>query len=166
MATKTIELSYGRKALVNEQDYDEISKYKWFAYRRKGHWFAARWDYGTLIFMQDEIAKPAEGWVVRHAEQHRTLDNRRENLVHYKIETVEQRPQRPYRGVSEVKLVDGTSRYVARIKYEGKTITLGRFTDPVEAAKVYDLENYRLKGPQALEVANFKEELMASIERI
>jgi hypothetical protein len=168
MATKTIELTYGRKALVNEQDYEEISKYKWFAYRRKGKWFAARWEYDTLIFMHEQIAQPAEGWGVRHAEPYQTLNNIRENLVHYRLETPRppRFPKSEYRGVTPVNLADGSTKHVARIGKNGEKIILGRFDDPVDAAKAYDRANYDMNGEEAIEVANFKDALLEYVKQV
>ena len=167
---RTIELSYGRKALVDDRDYEEVMKHKWFAYRRRGHWLAARWDYdGNLIFMHEQIAKPEEGWGVRHIEQHQTLNNTRENLVRYRIETPSTAPRVPknrYRGVAEITLVDGSMRFVARIGKDGGKIDLGRFTDAVEAAKAYDRANYDIRGEKALETANFRDELLEYISQV
>jgi hypothetical protein len=162
---KEIALTYGRKALVDERDYDRLIQYVWFAKRERGRWYAARrnGDDGGLVYMHEEIAQPAPGWGVRHSFPFQTLNNRRDNLVRYRIENNPRTLQRPYRGVQEVVLADNTRRYVARIKANGKTITIGRFTDAVEAAKAYDLENYRINGEAALNVANCKDALLEAI---
>jgi hypothetical protein len=160
-----IALTYSRKTLVDARDYDSLIQYIWFAKREQGRWYAARRDYDdNIIYMHNEIAKPEPGWGVRHAEPYQTLNNRRENLVRYRIEmidaTIPRTPKRLYRGVTEIRLVDGTSKYVARIRHDRDRITLGRFTDVIEAAKAYDRANYDLNGEKALAEANFRDDLL------
>jgi hypothetical protein len=165
-----IALTYSRKTLVDARDYDSLIQYIWFAKREQGRWYAARRDYDdNIIYMHNEIAKPEPGWGVRHAEPYQTLNNRRENLVRYRIEVPTTGPrilQRPYRGVTEIKLVDGTAKYVARISRDRTKITLGRFTDVIEAAKAYDRANYDLNGEIALKDANFIDDLQEYIDQV
>jgi hypothetical protein len=168
---KLIALSYDRKTLVSNQDYDHLIQWVWFAKRIDGAWYAARLNSkGSLILMHEAIMKPEPGYGVQHIKLLDTLNNTRENLVVYKIEFIDTtmpRPlQRPYRGVQEVTLVDGSTKYVARIGWNGKKITLGRFTDAKDAARAYDTASYDLYGIEALKSANFRDELLEYIDQV
>ncbi len=35
-------LTQGKKALVDDEDYEWLNQYKWFAYRDDHNWYAAR----------------------------------------------------------------------------------------------------------------------------
>jgi hypothetical protein len=166
---REIPLTYGRTTRVSEQDYDRLIKHKWFAYRHQGQWFAARRDLnGRLIFMHEEIARPEPGWGVQHIRLLNTLDNTRENLVRFRYAdpTAPRAVKRLYRGVEEITQADGSTKYVARIGVDKRKITVGRFTDPVEAAKAYDRANYDLNGEKALKEANFRDELLEYVNQV
>lgn len=66
-------------------------------------------------------------------------DNRRENL---RLATHSQNQAHKRRGVNNTSSYKGVSlngnKWEARIRYEGKRINLGRYTDALSAAQIYD----------------------------
>lgn len=78
---KTITLSKGQVALVDDCDFEWLSCYRWHASDMKGQFYA----YGRLpgqrkkISMHRLIMNPPPGMLVDHKNMN-TLDNRRENL--------------------------------------------------------------------------------------
>jgi len=51
---KTIQLTQNKVALVDDEDYEQLSKYKWCAHRIDNNWYAVRctWNGGKRIFIQ------------------------------------------------------------------------------------------------------------------
>lgn len=82
MATKKIPLNgkygKGKFVLVDEEDFTELSKYKWYGRLHKGKYLYAARDLAT-IRMHRVITDAPKGMVVDHIN-HDTLDNRKTNL--------------------------------------------------------------------------------------
>ena len=135
--TRTIPLTRGFFALVDEEDYSFLSQHSWHANPARVGWYAARTANGTTVYMHRAIVKPESGEHIDHRNRN-GLDNRRCNL---RVATLRQnlansRPRNGcgsrYKGVSWHKQ-DGLWRaYIA-----GKHI--GLFRDEVAAALAYDV---------------------------
>lgn len=81
---KTIQLTQGQVALVDDDDYEWLSQYKWYARWDKytKSYYAARAEYFPIrktVYMAREVAKTPKGMICDHIN-HDTLDNRKENL--------------------------------------------------------------------------------------
>lgn len=84
---KTINLTQGYIAMVDDADYEELSKFKWTAIVKSGgRVYAYRmskkldgWQKRGMIFMHRVITDCPEDLVVDH-KNHNTLDNRQSNL--------------------------------------------------------------------------------------
>lgn len=78
---KTILLSQGKFAIVDDEDYEKLSKYKWCANNRHGCWYAVRTSNKKIIRMHRQILglKKGDGMKTDHVN-HNGLDNRRCNL--------------------------------------------------------------------------------------
>lgn len=77
---KEILLSQGKVALVDVEDYDELSKYKWYAYRDVHTYYAGRnVKNACQVRMHRQITHCPEGLEVDHINRN-GLDNRKENL--------------------------------------------------------------------------------------
>ena len=140
---KEIELTQGRKAIVDDDDFERINKFKWYSHIGKG--YAARgkrkidgkWKLWYLHW--DIIGKPKDGFVMDHINGN-ILDNRKENLrivtpsqnkmnsKKYKIKTSS------FKGVSWDKI---KKKWVAQIQVRRKVIHLGRFKIPKSAYLAY-----------------------------
>lgn len=155
--TVRMELSQGEYALFDLADLPRLASHRWCAatFRRR-----------TYAITQVRNARGRQVSVRMHRlimgvtdpealVDHKNLDgldNRRDNL------RVATRPEngwncpRPCTNTSGYKGVTRdprSGRYSAEIKVHGKTLHLGRFLDPVEAARAYDKAAHRHHGPFA-----------------
>lgn len=73
--TKSIPLTRGKIALFDDEDYEELSKYKWFITKV----YASRHSGNKTVYMHREIMKTPENMETDHINGD-VLDNRRENL--------------------------------------------------------------------------------------
>jgi len=137
--SKEILITRGQVVIVNEQDYEELSKYKWYLIDG----FAARTikkdDKRTTIYMHRVIMDAPIGVSVYHIN-HNKLDNQRENLRLVKGSArMHRRPSvkhsSKYRGVYWCK---DKRKWIAEIKVYKKQIRLGRFEVEKDAAIAYD----------------------------
>ena len=78
---KQIELTQNKVTLVDDADYEELSKYKWYAVCYKKIWYAERMEKRKVIRMHRQILGLGykDGKYVDH-KNHNGLDNRRHNL--------------------------------------------------------------------------------------
>jgi len=158
---KTIPLGDGFYAYVDAGDYEWLSQWAWHMHNG----YAARREKRKLIFMHREIARPSKGMVVDHKNRNK-LDDTRENL---RVCTPQEN------GRNKGKRAGASSRFVgvfyckasgkwrAHIWFEGRNVSLGYFTDEVEAARAYDRKAVELFGEPAR--LNFPEEWPARRRR-
>lgn len=140
-----VALRDGEVSSIDASDLAFISQWQW----RLDNGYAIRRETVngkvSTIRMHREITNCPQGQCVDHINGNR-LDNRRENL---RICTTRQNQQNKHftkrNGKSSQSQFKGVSMYVkkglwrARIKAEGKCITLGYFRDELSAARAYDL---------------------------
>jgi hypothetical protein len=142
--SQTITLTRGYVTIVNDADYEELSKHEWYAKVSPSTVYAARsvringvWK---TVRMHREIVGAKPGEEVDHIN-HNGLDNRRENLricSRFQNQGNQRRRQEAssqYKGVHWKK---AAGRWRAQISHNGSRRHLGYFTDEVEAAKAYD----------------------------
>jgi hypothetical protein len=145
---KTIPLTKGYSAIVDDDDYERVAKHKWtaivtgqnvkrvYAYRRTG-WDNVNRRWMQAIYLHREIARPIDGFDVDHIN-HDTLDNRKENL---RTATRSQNlaNNRRLKGVTGFRGVTPTGsgeKAPYKVQFRGKCV--GYFFDSAEAAKAYD----------------------------
>jgi hypothetical protein len=133
---KEMPLTKGKVALVDDEDYIELSKYKWGLYTSsKNLFYATRHDGQKTIAMHRAIMNTPAGMETDHINGN-GLDNRKENL---RIVTRRENQQNRhgfktsnYPGVSKVK-----NRWTAHIHINKKQNYLGSFKDEEKAARRY-----------------------------
>ena len=155
---KLIPLTQGKFAIVDAEDYDRLSKYKWCANKSRRSYYAVRSNGQRQIRMHRMITSAPKGLFVDHIN-HNGLDNRKTNL-RLCTESQNNLNRRPYGKTSRYKGVSRhkkTNRYLAAICYQGKRFHLGTFRDEVDAAKAYDKKARELFGQFAY--LNFPEEV-------
>lgn len=162
---KTIPLTRGKVALVDDEDYEALSRFKWFAFKTAatGRLYAARGiRYRKhdgkvsvrLVFMHSQILGRSAGYEVDH-ENRDSLDNRHLNLrwatrsQNQCNVTRARRARSGYLGVYCLK--DG--RFISYIGHEMMKIYVGIFESANEAARAWDAVAVRLRGEFA--VLNF-----------
>jgi hypothetical protein len=137
---RSIPLDKGLFSIIDESDYEKISKYKYRAARSKGRWYALRDEGKKTIYMHQDILGKKEGFEPDHKNGN-GLDNRRSNL---RFVTHQQNLQnQKKRGIACSSKYKGVTRHIggkyqARIKAGGKQLHLGLFIDEVDAARAYD----------------------------
>lgn len=137
---KTIPLTRGKIALVDDLDFEELSKYKWHAVWDGYNWYAAHGH--KCIKMHRVILglKSGDGKLTDHKNSN-SLDNRRCNL-RFCTNAENLRNSNKYKGntsgfkgVSWHKLI---RKWLSRLCYNYKIIHLGYFDSKIEAAYAYD----------------------------
>lgn len=153
---RRIPVGQGLFAIVDASDYEEVSKYKWYASRHGRTVYATCVKSGKAVYMHRMIMKARKGALVDHTDGN-GLNNRRCNLR--KCTHQQNRANVGPRGGSSrfVGVYRQRDKWIAGIRYRGKTLYLGVFDDEVEAAKARDRKAYELHGEHAY--LNFPEEI-------
>ena len=133
---KRIKLTQGKYAIVDDNDYDRVSQYKWCAVYIKGTWYATRRanDENPYKPMHRFILKAKKGEEVDHINRN-GLDNRKQNIRICDRET--NLKNRKIWGNSRYKGVSFHSRdkvWQAYKKIAGKQIYIGSFISEREAS--------------------------------
>ena len=142
---KTIPLTQGQVALVDNENFAELSKFKWCASKKRdGKYVAVRgiWDGEKvhLILMHRQIMSCPQGMTVDHRD-HNSLDNRKSNLrICTNAENIRNGNKSKnntsgFKGVSRRK---DCKKWVAQIKFNRKKKHLGLFDNKIEAACAYN----------------------------
>ncbi len=172
---REIKLTQGQVALVDDEDYEYLSKLKWQAKKEKHTYYAVHSYYAgkkdgkkiyRYISMQNMIMKPPKGMICDHI-YHNGLDNRkfievdgilkpnlRNCTQHQNTFNVSPRGKSKYLGVG-FSYKRGYEQIQVRIGINRKRIYLGSFKTEEAAAKAYDKKAKELFGEYAN--LNFKE---------
>ncbi|MEN2465930.1 AP2 domain-containing protein [Ornithinibacillus sp. JPR2-1] len=137
---REIPLTQGKVTFVDAEDYEWLSKLKWYFRKSpKDKGYARRVANGKTIYLHRFIinAKPRE--IVDHINGN-TLDNRKSNLrivsIRENVINSSSRGVSKYKGVS---LHKKTGRYRARIVVNGRELSLGYFDREEDAAIAYNI---------------------------
>jgi hypothetical protein len=135
-----VKLTRGKVAVVDDEDFETLSKHSWCAMRNYyGGWLAARGEKGKTIYMHRQLLNCPPNLQVDHID-HDTLNNTKSNL---RIVTIQQNClNRGIRsdnrtGFKGVSLVKSSGKYTARIVINGSRICVGYFDSAEEAHKAY-----------------------------
>ena len=141
---KTIPLTFGMVAVVDDADYDFVNQWKWHAKRDQGCYYAARSvtvnGKRKTLRLARILAGAAPGQLVDHIDRC-TLNNQRanlrvcsqsQNLMNAKVYS---RNTSGFKGVS---WHQGRKRWRVRTRKDGKEKHWGYFASKEEAAHAYD----------------------------
>lgn len=139
---KKIPLTQGKYALVDDEDYEWLMQWKWFAVNSHGIWYAARnskYRRGykrKMIQMHREIMRCPVGREIHHID-HNGLNDQRVNMqiVTHRENCHAQRRSFATGIIGVVKRKD-CNRYEAQITAYGKHHHLGLYKTKEEAAVV------------------------------
>jgi len=143
---RKIKLKKGKFAMVDPEDYERLSRYKWHLSSENSTYYAQRSFYrkktkstGTTGMHREVLRVPA-GFCVDHINRN-TLDNRKANL-RCATASENSRNRRPYKNVSSkyrgVSFNRQLGKFMVFIGCNRENIYLGCFDDEIAAAKVYD----------------------------
>lgn len=136
--TKTIYTSRGHAILVDDADYDELSRYNW----RVTTWgYAVAKIRGDAVVMHRLLTNAPKGMDVDHIN-HNKLDNRRSNL---RLATRSENLRNRHKIANKTSQFKGVSFCNNRMKWQvvisipnGQCKFLGYFEDEIEAALAWD----------------------------
>jgi hypothetical protein len=146
---KRIKLTQGKFALVDNEDFEWLSQWKWTYNPMK---YAVRFERKNnkrkMIYMHREILKIRKGLLADHINFN-GLDNRKTNLriATYGQNITHSPPRKTnisgFKGVSFVK---SKKKWVVRIMVNGKTYSTKLFDTPKKAAQKYNELAKLLRG--------------------
>lgn len=152
---KEIPLTKGLTALVDDEDYERLSAYRWFGERSKNGrtgYAVTKSGYGrkgtkSIRMHQILMGDGEPGLEIDHKNRN-GLDNRRSNLRW--ATKAQQRANQPVRvdsktGFKGVNLLHG-KYWAAHIAAEGRQLHLGYFPSSEDAARAYDAKARELFG--------------------
>lgn len=146
--TATIAMPSGHEALIDLEDVDSVSTYRWHAIPLRDTTYSATSIAGKRIYLHRLVMKAPKGMEVHHIN-HNGLDNRKSNLVivthqqnlfHQKLS---RKNTSGYRGVCKVRR-DGY--WKAQIKHNQLVFHLGTFQTKEEAAAAWNRKALELFG--------------------
>jgi HNH endonuclease len=138
---KQIPLQNGKFTLVDDEDYEALSKFKWFCGTKYA--YRSQWDRvkrkNKNFFMHREIMQTPKGFHTDHINCDK-LDNRRSNLRICSVSENLHNTRTPhtnttgYKGTSWCKI---KKKFRARIRIDKKLIALGCFDSVIDAHEAY-----------------------------
>jgi hypothetical protein len=146
---KEIQLTQGKVALVDDEDYEWLSQYKWCIHS-EGYAIRTVWvnSKSVIKFMHRDILNPPAGMFTDHINHNKT-DNRRCNL---RVCTISQNTfnsklrSNNTSGIKGVSYSKKSKKWMAQIQYLGTDFYLGCYDNIEDAAIAYDNKSRELFG--------------------
>lgn len=140
-----IQLSKGMVALVDDEDFEWLNQFKWYAVKGHNCYYAKRNDYSgdrqTTVKMHRAILGLTDPKVIVDHKDHNGLNNRRNNIrectrsQNMSNKTSHKNSNSKYLGVSFHK---GIQKFTARIQSNKKLINIGVYNTELDAAIAYN----------------------------
>ena len=141
---KEILLTQGKKAIVDDEDFEGLNRFNWYALRIKQKWYAVRNirinNKQTLVCMHREILNVPNNLQGDHKDGD-GLNNQKENLRLATNQQNQYNKKNPNRnnklGIKGVCWRPVEKKYCAQIQINGKNIHLGYFSVLGDADSAY-----------------------------
>lgn len=156
---KQIPLTQNKFAIVDDEDFDKVSQYKWYANFVNGTWYAQTGRGKTAKKMHRLIMGLTDPKILVDHKDRNGLNNQKSNLR----EATFAQNMANRKNFGESKYIGVTPEkngFRARIWNNGRTQYIGFFSDEIEAAKAYNTAALKLRG----EFANLNKFEDAKIE--
>jgi len=152
---KLIQLSKGKSAIVDDQDYEWLSKFTWYSLPKKSpkNYYAmrkeyhGRWDTRVFFMHRDILGLNGNKLLEGDHINGNGLDNRRRNL---RIATRAQNKQNQRKRKNTKSKYKGVSphgkKWIVKICCNGNRMNLGIFRSEKMAALAYDIKAKELFG--------------------
>lgn len=153
-----IQLTQGKKAMVDDDSYEDLCANKWRVMNSRGKLYAGRLNYCSdtghrkPIIMHRVIVNAPSGFVVDHINGD-TLDNRKNNLricthkENCRNSTKHIKATSKYKGVCKMQ---DCNRWRATIGVNGKTLHIGLYASEEDAAIAYNNAAIKYFGDYSL----------------
>lgn len=140
---KLIPLSQGEFAIIDDDDYDDASYFKWYCRKYKGtdrkYAITSIWNGKSYfkVYLHNFISG------VKHPDHKNNngLDNRKENLriaTHADNSRNRSMDRKNTSGLKGVSFHKHTKKWRATLSINNRSVSLGFYDDKIHAAKVYD----------------------------
>ncbi len=150
---KEIQLTQGKVAVVDDDLFNYLNQFKWYANNLNGKFYAVRRfmvkkGKQSVILMHRDIMKPNKGFVIDHIDGD-TLNNSINNLRICKHEEnlrnqkINKNNKSGFKGVYFCKQ---RNKFRAEIKKDRQKYFLGLFIDPKDAASAYNKAAIKFHG--------------------
>lgn len=140
---KQIQLTQGKSATVDDDDYEWLTQWKWSAVHDGNNWYAVRNEgkqpFRRMLYMHVQIMGTPKGMDTDHID-HDGLNNQRANL---RVCTSAQNQHNSRKPVHNSSGYKGVSRrrngsWIAQITLHGVKTHIGLYATAEEAARAYD----------------------------
>lgn len=137
---KNIKLTQGKYAIVDDEEFERLSEYKWCAVKNHKTFRvqrAGRKGESSNVFMHQDVIGKKKGFVIDHINRN-PLDNRKINLRHAR--PGQNNVNSPCRVKGKAKGVwqSPSGRWVAQMKKNGKMFYFGIWDTKKEAIIAYN----------------------------
>jgi len=138
-------------ALVDEEDYDKVMKYKWHQFKQKNDLIYAisHIDNKKVLMHHFILGKPENNDVIHHRD-HNGLNNKRNNIVIVSLAVNNQHNFKSENCKSKYLGVGYSSKTTKKWSAQSSKVNLGLYSEEIEAAKIYDTYVYLKYGKEAL----------------
>lgn len=153
VSMREIQLTKGMVAIVDDEDFEELNKLKWCAYKNRNTFYAHKTmnvnGKITTVKMHRKILGLKDGRIKCDHIDGNGLNNQRSNLrICSNAENIRNSKKYStnssgFRGVSWSK---SSKKWQSQIGHDGKMIPIGRFDDKKEAALAYDIAAKKYHG--------------------
>jgi len=133
---KKIILSNNKVSIIDDEDFEKVSKYKW-SYLPLGYATRQDWSTKKFLYLHRYIINAPEEFIVDHINGDK-LDNRKENLrLCSQSQNMMNRGKNKNNtsGLKGVIFRKDTKKWQAQIKLNYKNINLGSYESAIDASK-------------------------------
>jgi len=149
---KEIRLTQGKVALVDDVDFEEISKYKWYPLNSQlNHVCAFTCIKNKVNYMHRMIINAPIGTMVDHINGN-PLDNQRANLRLCTNAQNQQNRKTKGKGKSDFRGLSFRKKWNTweiHVRVNGRQTYIGSSKNEIEAAKLYDIAAIKFHGEYA-----------------